>query len=277
MLGIIDVGGGLRGIYGAGIFDRCIDEKIHFDCCIGVSAGGANVISYMSAQRGRNYRFYHDYAFRKEYMSLANLFKTGSYIGLDYIYGTLSNEDGEDPVNYENILNYDGIINIVATRADNAQPEYFDLGSLRKNNYRVLCASSCIPIVCKPVEIDGESYFDGGVSDPVPIERAFELGCDRVVVVLTKPIDFIRNGKLDSHGGDILSRRYPSICEALKKRAQIYNDAVSLAKEYEKQGKALIIAPEDCCGVTTLSKNKKSLDALYMSGYKDAGKIKKIL
>jgi predicted patatin/cPLA2 family phospholipase len=69
MTGVIDVGGGLRGIYGCGIFDRLMDDGISFDYCIGVSAGAANLTSYLSGQRGRNYRFYMEYAFRKQYMS----------------------------------------------------------------------------------------------------------------------------------------------------------------------------------------------------------------
>ncbi|MCQ2484890.1 MAG: patatin family protein [Clostridia bacterium] len=274
MLGVIDVGGGLRGIYGAGVFDRCIDEKIHFDNCIGVSAGGANVITYMAGQKGRNYRFYYDYAFRKEYMSLSNFAKTGSYIGLDYIYGTLSNEDGEDPVDFDNVTAYDGTITVVATDADTAKPHYFSKDDFSRNNYRPLCASCCIPIVCKPVDIGGSMYFDGGVADPVPIDKAFQMGCDKVVVVLTKPVDYIRDGKTDTRGAMLIEKKYPLIAKALRHRADIYNSAVAKSQEYEKQGKCLIIAPDDCCGVTTLSKNKKSLDALYMKGYKDASKIK---
>lgn len=277
MIGIIDVGGGLRGIYGAGVFDRCIDEKIHFDNCIGVSAGGANIITYMAGQKGRNYRFYYDYAFRKEYMSLANLIKTGSYIGLDYIYGTLSNTDGEDPVDFDSLMSYDGTITVVATDIGTAKPHYFGMDDFKLNNYRPLCASCSIPIVCQPVEINGSLYYDGGVSDPVPIDKAFEMGCDKVVVVLTKPVDFIRDGKTDSLAAQMLKKKCPSIAEALLNRAEVYNSAVERLKSYEKQGKCLIIAPDDCCGVSTLAKSKTSLDNLYIKGYKDASKIKKFI
>lgn len=277
MIGIIDVGGGLRGVYGAGVFDRCLDEKIHFYQCIGVSAGGANVISYMAGQRGRNYRFYCDYAFRKEYMSLSNLVKTGSYIGLDYIYGTLSNEGGEDPVDFQKVLDYNGSIAVVATEAATAKPHYFGIDDFQKSNFRALCASCCIPVVCKAVDINGTEYYDGGVSDPVPIEKALSLGCDKVVVILTKPVDFIRDGKTDSYAGSILRKKYPAISKALNERAEIYNNAVRKALQLEKEGKCIIIAPDDCCGVTTLSKNKNKLDALYIKGYKDASKIKTFL
>lgn len=103
MTGIVDVGGGLRGIYGAGIFDYCMEQGIHFDYCIGVSAGSANVCSYIAGQKGRNYQFYTDYSFRKEYMSMKNLLRQGSYINMDYIYGELSNTGGENPLDYEKL------------------------------------------------------------------------------------------------------------------------------------------------------------------------------
>ena len=81
--GLVDVGGGMRDIYGAGVLDCCLDQGIRFDCCIGVSAGSANVTSFLAGQRGRNYRFYTEYAFRKEYMSFGNWLKNRSYVGLD--------------------------------------------------------------------------------------------------------------------------------------------------------------------------------------------------
>ena len=126
MTGIVDVGGGLRGIYGAGIFDYCMEQGIHFDYCIGVSAGSANVCSYIAGQKGRNYQFYTDYSFRKEYMSVKNLFQKGSYINMDYIYGELSNTGGENPLDYKKIEESDVELRVVATNAVTGKPVYFD-------------------------------------------------------------------------------------------------------------------------------------------------------
>ena len=97
-LGFVDVGGGTRGIYGAGVFDYLMEEGIVGDYFIGVSAGSANGASYLANQMGRNFVFYNEYAFRKEYMSMKNFIKTGSYIDLDYIYYTLSKENAEYPL-----------------------------------------------------------------------------------------------------------------------------------------------------------------------------------
>ncbi len=101
--GIIDVGGGFRGIYAVGVLDYCMDQNIKFDLGIGVSAGSANLSSYVAGQRGRNYKFYTEYSFRKQYMSLKNFIFKKSYVDMDYVYGTLCNTDGEYPLDYSTL------------------------------------------------------------------------------------------------------------------------------------------------------------------------------
>ena len=146
-VGIVDVGGGLRGIYSSGVLDYCLDQNICFNVCIGVSAGSANLITYVAKQKKRTYAFYADYSQRKEYMSLRNFIKTGNYINLDYIYSTLSNSEGENPLDYDQIMaNKDSDIIIVATDAKTGNPIYFDKTNLERNNYNVLKASSSLPI-----------------------------------------------------------------------------------------------------------------------------------
>ena len=122
--GVIDIGGGMRGIYAAGVFDGFIDFKIHFDYCIGVSAGTANIVSFLAGQRGRNYRFYIRHAQDRRYMSLDNMIRRGEYFNLSYIYETLTNH--VDPLNYDALIASDSEMKIVVTNAKTAQPEYFD-------------------------------------------------------------------------------------------------------------------------------------------------------
>ena len=178
--GIIDVGGGLRGIYGAGVLDRCMEEGVQFDCCIGVSAGSANMSSYVAGQHGRNKPFYQDYSFRKEYMSVGNLVRKHSYLDLEYVYGALSNRGGENPLDYPAVVRSPAELVIVATEARTGRPRYFTKADLRQDDYRPLMASCCIPVVDQPYFMDGVPYYDGGLADPVPLEKALALGCDRV-------------------------------------------------------------------------------------------------
>ena len=95
---MIDVGGGFRAIFGCGVMDRMLEDGIDVDMCYGVSAGAANMTSFIARQHGRNHTFYTKYAFRKEYASAESFFKNHNFANLDYIYGTLSNHDGENPL-----------------------------------------------------------------------------------------------------------------------------------------------------------------------------------
>ncbi len=272
-IGVVDVGGGLRGIYAVGVLDYCMDQGIRFDMGIGVSAGSANLASYAAGQRGRNYQFYTEYAFRKQYMSLGNFITKKSYVDMDYVYGTLCRSDGENPLDYPALRDNPMEFYVVATDALTGKPKYFDKGDIRQDDYSVMKASSAIPFVCKPYEIQGAAYYDGALGDPVPVEKAFQLGCDRVVLILTKPESVLRNPKRDEKLAAGIRKKYPAAAEKLCKRAQRYNESVALAQEYARQGKVLIIAPDDTCGVDTLKKDKNSLQRFYNKGYSDGKRI----
>ncbi|MBQ8306429.1 MAG: patatin family protein [Blautia sp.] len=277
MIGIIDVGGGLRGIYGAGVLDYCMDNGISFDYCAGVSAGAANLCSYLAGQRGRNYHFYTEYAFRKEYMSLKSFLKSGSYINLEYVYGTLSNRDGENPLDYEAMKNCGKIFKIVATNARTGRPKYFNLKDLKQDDYGPVKASSCVPIVNRPYVIGGVPYFDGGLTDPIPVRKALKDGCEKVVVVLTRPVDFYRNPKKDVRMARLLLKSYPNSARALARRSAYYNRSLELCKEYQRDGKVLIVAPADIGGMSTLTRNQEAIEMMYREGLKDARAIESFL
>ena len=268
--GIVDVGGGMRGIYSAGILDFLMEVGIGFDKCIGVSAGSANLISFLAHQEYRNYKFYTDYAFRKEYMGKSNLLKSGNFINLEYIYGELSNKDGEYPLDFLSVKNNPSEFLVVATDAHTGKAKYFSKDELKQDNYKPLMASSCVPGVNKPYFIKGFPYFDGALSDPIPLDKAFEIGCDRVVLIVTKPIDFIRTNIKDLPLARMIERKYPLASEGLLKRAERYNEGMAKAIKLQKDGKVFIFAPKDISGVDTLKMDRESLVRLYKSGYADA-------
>lgn len=277
MNAVIDAGGGLRGIYTAGVFDRCLDDNIYFDLCIGVSAGSANLSTYISKQKLRTYRFYHDYSQRKEYMSLGNFIRKGSYLDLDYIYSTLTNSDGEDPIDYPEIAKYEGEFLIAATEADTGKAHYFTKDDLSQDNYKAFSASSAIPFVCKPVEINGIKYMDGGVAVPVPLEKALEMGADKIVFALSKPKTFRRSSSRNDIVAKLIKRKYPEAARVLLESNAEYDRLVDKAIELEKEGRVLIVSPDETCGVDTLTKDKEKLHLLYEKGYKDAERIKAFL
>lgn len=276
-IGVIDVGGGFRGVYAAGVFDRCLDDKVRFDYCIGVSAGSANAASFLGGQKGRNYTFYTEYGRRRKYMSLGNFIFRRSYIDLDYVYGTLSNSDGENPLNYSAILENPAELEVVATDAADGGAIYFQKSDLSQDAYDIFKASSAIPLVCHPYPVQGRLYFDGAVSDPVPVKRALERGCGKVVLILTKPADTVRSPERDRKLAGMLKRKYPKIAEGLSLRAERYNQGVALARELELEGRALIIAPETTDGADTLTRDKEILDRFYRRGYRDGGRIREFV
>lgn len=276
-IGVIDVGGGSRGVYACGILDRCYDDKVCFNLGIGVSAGSANLASFVSSQPRRNLKFYTEFSRRKEYMGLSCLMHKKSFIDLDYIYGTLSITGGESPLDYKSMIKNPMDFIIVATNAKTGKPTYFNKDDFHQDNYDILKASSAIPFVCQPYIINDTPYYDGALSDPVPVEKAFECGCNKVVLILTLPENAVRKSTTDKKFAKKISKKYPLAANELEHRLETYNKGITLAKEYEKQGKLLIIAPDDTCGVDTITRNPKSIGMLYAKGYKDGNKIKKFL
>ena len=277
MIGFIDVGGGTRGIFGAGVFDYCLDHNISCDVFIGVSAGAANGVAFIAGQRGRNYKYYNDYSFRKEYMSKENFFRTGSYIGLDYIYRTLSDSDGEYPVDYRSFEKNKTNFYAVATESATGEPVYFGKNSIKQDDYRVLCASCCVPVINKPYRIGIHSYSDGGISDPIPYKKLFDEGCDKIVVVLTKPKDEFRTPKKDIKLSRLIRKKYPASANKLAQRAKIYNDSLKEILSLESDKKLLIISPDDIGNLKTLSQDHEQLDKLYKAGYQKAEAISEYL
>ena len=272
-IGVVDVGGGYRGIYAAGVLDYCMDHGIQFDLGIGVSAGSANLISYAAGQARRNYRFYTEYGLRKEYASFRNFLFKRSFIDLDYVYGTLSKSDGENPLDYAAEAKSPMKFFAVATEAVTGNAKYFDMSDISQDDYSVMKASCAIPFVCHPYAVGDTLYYDGALADPVPIEQAFLMGCDQVVVLLTLPEDTVRTPDQDLKLAARIQKKYPLAAEKLAQRAKRYQDGVALAKRYAEAGKALIVAPDDTCGVSTLSRDADALRRLYEKGYQDGAKI----
>lgn len=276
-IGIIDVGGGMRDIYGAGVFDYLLDNNVEIEYCLGVSAGSANVASYVAKQKGRNKVYYDEYSFEKDYMSFHNFIHKGSYIDLEYIYGTLSNEDGKYPWDFDRAMENPAEMVVSATDAKEGKTVYFTKKDFEKNDYGMLKASSCIPIVCKPYNWRGKYYFDGGIANPIPIDRAFEDGCTKVIIILTRPLDYRKKSKKRKIY-KTLNKTFPKMVERLEKRCDLYNSQLdNILQKYAPDGKAFVLAPSDVCGVSTLRFTKEHLDLLYNKGYEDGKKVKEFL
>ncbi|EFA23053.1 patatin-like phospholipase family protein [Bifidobacterium gallicum] len=273
---IIDVGGGFRAIYSCGVEDYLMAHGIEFDHAYGVSAGSANLASFVARQPGRSYKFYSEYASRREYASAHELIRHRNFVNLDYVYSTLSNHDGEYPLDYEAFANNPTQFTVVACNAEDGSTKYFTKDDVSFDNFDIFKASSAVPVACRPYVIDGVPYYDGGIADPVPVQRALDDGADKIVVLLTR-LPEPREASADEVSARILSRFNPVAGERLAKRYQVYNDEVAFARELEQEGRAIVIEPHDIHGLSTLHRSFENSEAMYREGFADGAKVEAFL
>lgn len=268
-IGLVVEGGGMKCAYGAGIMDAFLDEGITFDYCIGVSGGSGNVASYLAGQRGRNLRFFTDHIHSPDYFGLKSLLKTGDLFGLEYIYGNLTRRDGEDPLDFPALMKNPAEYEVVVTNALTGKPEYYGREMMRQDDYRLIMASSAIPVACHPVELNGTPYFDGGLTDAIPVRRAMERGCEKLVVLLTKNRDYVRKPQGMRGLYRRVCRRYPCIVDAIDRRHEVYNDNLRDVFSLEREGTAFVFAASEPIHVGTYSMKEEAERALYDLGLRD--------
>ena len=270
-IGIIDVGGGLRDIFGTGIFDYLIDKNIFIDFLVGISAGSGNIITYMSKQSRRNYKSYMYFSKRKEYMSLSNYFKNRNYVDVDYIYNKLASDKGELPFDYETFKKSKSKCLIVVSNAKTGEPEYFAKEDIVKNEYGLCAASSNLPVMNKPYLYNNSLYYDGSITDPIPIEKCYEEKCDKIVIILTRPVNFRKKEKKHKYLYKKIKKEYPDFTKKLEVRSSLYNKKLDeiIAKNDKN---ILIVSPEETSGLKTLTRNYDKMELLYKEGY-EKGKI----
>lgn len=92
-------------------------------------------------------------------------------------------------------------------------------------------------------------------------------------MILTKPKDVPRTPGYDPKFAALVKHKYPKSAEALKNRYLTYNKKVAKAKELEKEGKVLILAPDSIEGMSTLKRDPVAIEKLYEKGYKDAEQL----
>lgn len=268
-IGLVVEGGGMKCAYNAGILDVFLDHQITFDYCIGVSGGAGNVASFVAGQRGRNIRFFTEHIHSPQYFGVKSLLKTGNLFGLQYIYGDLTNTTGKDPLDFPAIMKNPAEYEVAATNAVTGEAEYFGKEDMKQDDYRPIMASSAIPAACRPVVINGVPYYDGGISDAIPVRRALEKGCDRIVVILSKQRDYVRKPQGMRFLYSTLCRKYPKIIEDIDRRHITYRENLQEVFDLEKKGKAFVFAPSEHVKVGTYSMDEKTERILYELGVKD--------
>lgn len=276
-IGLVVEGGGMKCAYNAAILDAFLDHGITFDYCIGASGGAGNLASYLAGQRGRNLRFFTEHIHSPGYFGLRSLLKTGDLFGLQYIYGTLTNSTGKDPLDFAALQKNPAEYEVVVTNARTGKAEYKGREAMAQDDYRLFMASSAIPAACRPVELQGVPYFDGGLADAIPAARALERGCDRLVVILSKNRDYVRKPQGMRPFYALRCRRYPQVVSLIDHRHIAYNRNLQQVFGLEKQGKAFVFAPSRPVQAGTYSMDEKTERDLYALGMEDFSRQQKAL
>ena len=268
--GLVLEGGGMRGIFTAGVLDFFMKNNITFDNIIGVSAGACHATSYVSNQPGRSFDVSTKYLGDKNYCGLYSFLKTGDIFGAEMIYKTIP--DILDPIDFETFNKNPMKMQAVITNARTGKAEYPYISDVKRDTVYIR-ASSSLPIVSKAVKIGNEEYFDGGVADSIPIRQSEKEGFLKNVVVLTRPRDYRKKPGGKGAIAKIALHRYPCVIEAMAKRHVIYNSTLDYIKEREKSGNVFVIAPSCDLGLARIDKNIKRLKGAYLAGYNEAERL----
>ncbi len=270
--GLILEGGAVRGIFTAGVLDRLMENGVYFPYVIGVSAGGGNAMSYVSRQKGRTAR-------------MINVPRNQSYYGLRQFWGSkkIINLDKmayeypykQFPFDFDTYFNSGITTEYVCTCMETGEAEYFTEDADCERLLTICKASCSVPMLCEPVEMDGKHYLDGSIADSIPIEHALDMGCDKLVIILTKPDRNTAPTDYSKFRAVIHSmyKHYPAFEEACLKRVERYKKTVALMEELEEQGRIFVFRPT-LPAISKFEKDRDKINESYRDGYMQAdGKI----
>lgn len=264
--GIVLEGGALRTIFSSGVCDAFLDAGLLPDYVLGVSAGIAYGVSYVSRQKRRNLQIVCSYARDRRYMGMGNLLnpRNRAYFGLNFAYERVPDE--LIPFDYDAFAAYPGAVEAAVTNLDTGRAEYLPVP--RESGHAAVLEATCaMPLLFPIFHIDGKPYLDGGCADPIPWRRAFDMGCDRVVVVLTKERSYIRRPEDSERLVERRYRRYPNFVDTMRRRPDDYNRCREELFALERAGKILVLAPESTLGVSRTERDVDKLRALWQHGY----------
>jgi predicted patatin/cPLA2 family phospholipase len=265
MTGLVLEGGAFRGLFTAGVLDAFLDIEAELKYIVGVSAGATNAYSYVSNQRGRNLEIMERFIDNKRYISYRNLIKCRSIMDLDFVFDEIPNQ--HCLFDYKTFYEFDGKMLAGAFNIETGENEYFDKDLLDKRN-SILRASIAIPLMFPFEKINGQLYADGGLSEPIPINKSIADGNDKHIIVLTRNDGYRKKqSKANELTYRIYKNKYPKLADVLINRHIKYNEQLDYCIELEKSGKALIIRPSINMDINRFEKNKIKLKAIYQNGY----------
>ena len=262
--GLVLEGGWMRGLFTAGVMDVLMEHGIRFDGIVGVSAGATFGCNYKSQQPGRVLRYNIRFKDEPRYMGLRSLLRTGDLVGAEFSYHTMPNE--LDVLDRDTFRRDPTEFHVVCTDAETGQPVYHRIDDMDDVEADWIRASASMPIVSRPVSLDGRLLLDGGISDSIPLRYFEGLGFLRNVVVLTQPKGFYKQRTKLMPLFHLFMRRYPAIIRAMSRRHLMYNDELSYLEEQEQKGHIVIVYPQDTLPIGRTEQDETKMRRVYAMG-----------
>lgn len=266
--GFVLEGGGMRGIYTAGVLDEMMKWGIRPDGILGVSAGAIHGATFVAGQQGRNIRYAKKYCRNWRFMSLRSLLLTGDLVGRTFSYEDLPYR--LDPFDFEAFFKSPVRFYALATDVETGEAVCLDGKRDERTLLEALRASSSMPLVSTIVQWEGRSYLDGGTADSIPLRRFEDMGYTRCLVVRTQPEGFIKQPDRSLALMRARYRRYPAFVRASEHRHEVYNASLAYAKQAQDEGRALVLCPSRRIPIGRVEKDPNVLEAQYQLGRSDA-------
>lgn len=264
-IGLVLEGGGMRGLFTAGVIDVMMENRITYGALVGVSAGACFGYNYKSHQPGRVLRYNLAYCKDPRYCSFWSLIKTGNMFGADFCYYEIP--DKLDLFDVEAFESNPMAFHLVCTDMETGKPVYHQCTSTRiPGEMEWIRASSSLPFVAKPVELEGRKYMDGGIADSIPLRYAETLGYARNVVVLTQPEGYVKKPSSLMGLIRLKFRKYPNFIKAMERRAEMYNDTIDYIQAQEDAGNVFAIRPPEALPVGRVEHDPEKLKLAYQMG-----------
>ena len=269
-IGLLLEGGGMKGIFTAGVLDYFLEKELEFGAIIGVSAGAIQACSFLSKQKYRSRDIILTYVNDKRYYSWNSWRKTGDLFNVKFAYYEIP--DKLNPFDHKTFKKSKTKLLICATDVVKGKPKYFHVKNFDNGEIEILRASASLPLVANNVKIRGKEYLDGGMSDSLPLKKLEAEGYEKNVVILTKAPGYKKRKSKLYLLAKLKYKKHPKLVERIKNRYKDYNEALEYVMTQEKANKAFIIAPSKN-HVSRLEKNIAKLELAYQDGYETAKRI----
>lgn len=234
-------GGGMRGMFSAGVFEAFMLKGLVFPYITAVSAGACNILSYMSNQPLRTRRIIENYVTDKRYFSLKNWMEKGSIFGFDFIFEDLPKT--LLPFDFETYYNYPGVLQVGTTDCRSGQSVWFGKEAIG-HSFLPVRASASLPFLAPIVHIGSRDLLDGALVAPIPYEKALEAGYKKFIIVLTRNSGYRKKKSVPQILLKTWYKNYPKLWEIMQQRPELYNKQLEYVEQLEKDGKAVIIRPQ---------------------------------